>query len=33
MGGVDLSDQRMSSYSLERNRLKKWSKNVVESGQ
>lgn len=23
MGGVDLSDQRMSSYSLERNRLKK----------
>ena len=33
MGGVDPSDQIMSSYTLEGKRLKKWSKNVVASGQ
>lgn len=33
MSGVDLSDQMMSSYPLERKRLKKRSKNVVASVQ
>ena len=33
MVGVDCSDQMMSSYPLEWKRLKKWSKNMVASGQ